>query len=205
MKPDNQIMLRCLASVLHEQVAPFILNGRVRIALGLLALAWLAPATWFASTLAPSSSETTTQFFSSDHPVQRAIDIATTQFDAAQAEAGVMVYYVWGLKDVSREGVNILYDVGFLGEPRFEPGYSFSPRCQQQILSICDDLRLYNTSDEYLELIKRNDALQGGSLSSRSCPLPPTRLSLQLHSLSLFLSASSSRFPFLSRGALPDL
>ena len=73
------------------------------------------------------------------------------------------------IQDVNRDGVNVLYDVNHLGVARFEKGFAFSPRCQERILKVCEDLRLYNTSDEYLELIKRDDELQG------FCPLPHTR------------------------------
>ena len=44
-----------------------------------------------------SELETFGIFFSKEHPIQRALDIASTQFDAAQAEDGVPIYYARGL------------------------------------------------------------------------------------------------------------
>jgi hypothetical protein len=62
---------------------------------------------------------------------------------------------------VSRAGVNILFNPDFLGEPRFEEAFALTPACQDAILRICDDLRLYNASEEYLRLIKRDARSQG--------------------------------------------
>ena len=70
------------------------------------------------------------------------------------------------LKDVNRDGVNVLYNTSYLGEARFDQGFSFSPSCQDKILKICDDLRLFNISDEYQQLIKRDDRLQGDAALS---------------------------------------
>ena len=113
---------------------------------------------------------------------------STTQFESAQAEAGVDVFYAWGLNDVDRSGVNVLLDVDYLGEPRFEEGFSFSPRCQAALRKICADLRLYNASDEYLRLIKRNAKSEGSikcfvedlaSEASRNNWTRPDRYALQ--------------------------
>ena len=183
--------------------------------------------------------------------MQRAIDIATTKFDAAQAEAGVQIYFAWGyvhilylvctsvcvcvyrsaqpcapvpeaspnteractsvarrsfgisfclgrahrsLQDVNRDGVNVLYDVNHLGEPRFEQGFAFSPRCQERIHKVCDDLRLYNASDEYLELIKRDDELQGFCPPSRARAHTQTHMHAHIRSLGPHKAESSLSF-----------
>jgi hypothetical protein len=69
---------------LHEtffraRITPLVLDCRVRAALALTALAWLLPATTFALRLAPARADSSTQYFSKDHPVQQALDIATLQ------------------------------------------------------------------------------------------------------------------------------
>jgi len=74
----------------------------------------------------------------------------------ADDDMGLKVYYVWGLEEVDRKGVNRLVNPSNYGTPNFDLGFNFNEQCQTELLSFCDKLK---TDDKYSDLIKRKDGL----------------------------------------------
>ena len=139
----------------RSKFAPLILSWKARVVVWVVILAWIIPAVLFVFKLEPTTQQE--QFLSNDHPLQKAITVINTEFGTSSEDVAIDVYYVWGLQDLERKGANPLFNVSYLGKPRFEEAFALTNKCQDKILKICEDLRLYNNSDWYLDLIKRND------------------------------------------------
>lgn len=88
--------------------------------------------------------------------MQKSWSILDEQFPSADKDAGLRVYYVWGVGQVDRTGVNRLLDPEFFGEARFVSDFSFNEKCQADLLELCEKLR---TDFAYKDLIKREDGL----------------------------------------------
>lgn len=82
------------------------------------------------------------QFLSDDHPLQRSVTIINDEFETAQDDPGLDIFFVWGLDDVNRDGVRLLFKPDFFGEPTFVDEFEFNEKCQTALLSSCSDVRL---------------------------------------------------------------
>jgi len=143
-------------------VADCVLNVKTRLGLMLVFLAILCPAIYFLTQLEPTS--VSEQLLPEKHPLQRSITIFG-EFPASSEDAGLAVYFTWGLGDVNRKGVHQLLDVENIGQPVFE-SFSFTPECQTKMLAVCKELE-DNKSPERVALIKR----AAGGIGSVRCVL----------------------------------
>ncbi len=91
-----------------------------------------------------------------NHPLQKSLTILNEQFPTAEDDIGLKVYYVWGLDEVDRTGVNRLIEPTYHGKPAFSTEFEFNKKCQADLLSFCDKLK---TDSQYKQLIKRKDGL----------------------------------------------
>jgi len=66
------------------------------------------------------------------------------------------VFYVWGVDQVDRSGVNRLLDPENYGKERFVADFSFNEQCQTDLLEFCDSLK---SDPKYKDLIKRENGL----------------------------------------------
>jgi protein dispatched 1 len=143
----------------REKFAPLILHPKARIVILLVALAWLIPAIIFVFKLRPTTKPE--QFLKSNHPFQKAINALNSNFGANSQDPGIDIYYVWGLKDLDRSGVNVLVNTSYLGKAQYADSFKFDTACQDKIYQICKDLKFDNTTSEYLNMIQRNKKAQG--------------------------------------------
>ena len=130
----------------------FILDYRSRIGIAIVLIGWLIPALIYTTKLKPTTR--TEQFLKDSHPLQRSLSILADQFPTSSQDRGLDVFYVWGLEDLSRKGVNQLLDDKFLGKATFNSSWEFSPACQQKIFEVCH--HIYSSQD-LNELIKLKD------------------------------------------------
>ena len=91
-----------------------------------------------------------------NHPLQKSFTILNEQFPTADDDVGLKVYYVWGIDEVDRTGVNRLLEPSYYGKAAFFPEFDFNPQCQMELLGLCDRLK---TDPKYNDLIKRKDGL----------------------------------------------
>ena len=154
----------------RETFAPMILNPKARATIALALTAWLIPAVIFVFQLKPTTEPE--QFLNPDHPFQKATDSLNNNFGTNSQDAGIDIFYVWGLKDVNRNGVNVLMNSSFIGEVQYEDKFKFNAKCQLAIQQICEDLKVTNTSEEYLGMIQRNKEAQGSIKCFAHADLP---------------------------------
>ena len=112
--------------------------------------AWMAVAAWQASMIEPTKE--TEQFLDEDHPLQKSFNILNSEFPTADSDTALKVYYAWGLGEVDRDGVNLLFDPEYLGDPKFLETFDFNEQCQTKLLDTCTTLR---TDPDYAPYIKR--------------------------------------------------
>jgi protein dispatched 1 len=143
----------------RETFAPLILNTRARIVILVVAVAWLIPAIIFVFKLKPTSKPE--QFLNKNHPFQKAINVLNNNFGANSQDRGISIYYIWGLKDVDRKGVNVLLNASYIGKAQYAETFKFDTACQDKIYKICQDLKFENTTSEYLNMIQRNKKGEG--------------------------------------------
>lgn len=93
------------------------------------------------------------QFLKDDHPLQRTVTIINNEFEVASDDLGLEIYFVWGLDEVNRDGVNLLLKPDFIGNAQFKESFEFNEQCQTALLQACDTLR---TSSDYQAHIKQN-------------------------------------------------
>jgi len=134
----------------RERVAPFVLVPWHRLVMLLLFVGWLSVATWQTTKLEPTKE--TEQFLDEDHPLQKSFTILNSEFPTAESDLGLKVYYTWGLGEVSRDGVSLLFDP-FLGDPVFLDTFDFNEQCQTKLVETCAQLK---TDDRYQPYIKRD-------------------------------------------------
>lgn len=77
-------------------------------------------------------------------------------FPTADKDLGLKVFYVWGVDQVDRSGVNRLLDPENYGKERFVADFSFNEQCQTDLLEFCDSLK---SDPKYKDLIKRENGL----------------------------------------------
>jgi len=143
----------------REKFAPLILNPTVRIVIALMIMAWLIPAIIFVFKFKPTTEPE--QFLNPNHPFQKAINVMNNNFGANSQDPGVDIYYIWGLKDVDRSGVNVLVDTSNLGKAQYADTFKFDTACQDKIYKICMDLKFDNTTEKELGMIQRNKKAEG--------------------------------------------
>ena len=114
-------------------------------------VAWIIISSVYSSKLEPTT--TAEQFLEEDHPLQKGATILD-KFPKAKEDNGVPIYFIWGLQEIDRDGVNQLFNPGFIGEPSFEKNFEFNEACQSSMLKACEMLK---TEDKYEEFIKRVD------------------------------------------------
>lgn len=144
----------------REKFAGFILKGRNRGFLSLPFLVWIAAATYYTTTLEPT--KTYEQNLDEDHPLQRSVNILRNEFPQTERDRGVSIYYMWGIDDVDRNGVNQLYDPEYIGNATFSDTFVFDEQCQTAMLDLCDALK---TEDKYEAFVKRKN----GGLRAVNC------------------------------------
>lgn len=142
--PENRISF-----FFREKFAPFILLPRNRLLIFVPMLSWLILTSWYTSKLSPT--QTAEQALSKDHPLQRGATILNEKFPKVQQDRGTYIHFIWGLKDVNRNGVSQLFDPTFVGTPSFSNQFDFSEKCQEKMLATCDSMK---TNDKFKTLIK---------------------------------------------------
>jgi len=96
------------------------------------------------------------QFLDENHPLQKSFSILDKHFPTADKDLGLKVFYVWGVDQVDRSGVNRLLDPENYGKERFVADFSFNEQCQTDLLEFCDSLK---SDPKYKDLIKRENGL----------------------------------------------
>jgi len=142
-----------------ERVAGFVNVQLHRIVLCVLFLIWVAIALWQTSLLEPTKE--TEQFLDSNHPLQKSFDILGNEFPTSDEDKGLDIYFAWGLGEVNRKGVNLLFDDENYGKPTFLDDFTFDQDCQTAMLEVCEQLQ---TDERYTPYIKRD-----GGLGSVKC------------------------------------
>lgn len=150
----------------REKFAPLILNVKARVVIAIVMLAWLIPAIIYVFKLVPTAEPE--QFLNENHPFQKAINVWNRNFGANSQDPGIDIFYIWGLEEVDRSGVNPLLDPKFLGKPQYSKDFKFNGACQDKIKQICEDLKVQNTSDPiaekkraYSDIIQRDGNAKG--------------------------------------------
>jgi len=138
----------------RNRVSGFINAPVNRIAIFVAFLGWMAVAIWQASQL--EATKEAEQFLDEDHPFQKSITILNNEFPTAEDDVGLQVYYTWGLGEVDRSGVNLLFDPENYGSPTYVASFDFNEQCQMDLLAACEKLR---TDSKYAGLIKRENGL----------------------------------------------
>lgn len=148
-----------ISSFFKQKVAPFILSGRNRIILGVIFLAWIITTFIFTAQLKPTTLAE--EFLKDDHMLQRGGTILTEEFPKTQDDQTSRIYFIWGLQDVDRSGVNLLLDPDFVGKPAFVDNFEFNELCQAEIMNACTKLREDSDLEDFI--------LQKGGRRSVEC------------------------------------
>jgi len=143
----------------RETFAPMILDPKARIAIAVVLVGWLIPAVIFVFLLTPTTEPE--QFLNPNHPFQKAINVLNNNFGTNSQDPGIDLIYTWGLKNVNRDGVNLLTNASFMGKAQYEENFKFNTKCQDAIRKVCEDLKIKNTTDDYLGMIQRNKKAEG--------------------------------------------
>lgn len=136
------------------QVAGFVKQPLSRVLLGVVFLSWLGVAIWQATQI--EATKEAEQLLAADHPLQKSLTILNQEFPTSSDDNGLKVYYAWGLGEVDRDGVNLLLDPTFYGDPKFEESFDFNAQCQTELVSFCDKLK---TDPTYENLIKQRNGV----------------------------------------------
>lgn len=138
----------------RNQVSGFIQVPWHRASLGVIFLVWIVVACWQTSKIEPTKE--TEQFLDEDHPLQKSFTILSNEFPTAEDDIGLKVYYAWGVGEVDRAGVNLLFDPENFGKPKFVETFDFNEQCQTELAKTCDKLR---TDSDYEPYIKRKNGV----------------------------------------------
>lgn len=133
------------------KVAGFIKVPWHRAVIAVAFLAWVAVALW--QTTQIEAIREAEEFLDEDHPLQKSITILNNEFPVADDDLALRVYYAWGLDEVDRDGVKLLFDPEFYGEPVFREDFDFNEQCQTELVKSCQELR---SNPQYRGLIKQN-------------------------------------------------
>ena len=120
-----------------------------------ICVAYIAAACVYTAKLEPTT--TAEQFLADDHPLQRGAVILTDEFARTQNDDTSKIYYVWGLEEVDRSGVNQLLDPENVGVPNFAEDFTFNQQCQTKMLQACQRLR---TDPELADFILIDNGLR---------------------------------------------
>eukprot|EP00804_Cyclotella_cryptica_P024803 CCRYP_001761-RA/>CCRYP_001761-RA protein AED:0.23 eAED:0.23 QI:209/0.75/0.6/1/1/1/5/0/1089 len=151
---DTDLKRDRVSEFFRNRVAKFVQVPFHRLVFGVIFVSWMGVALWQALKLEPTKENE--QFLNENHPLQKSITILNEQFETANDDLGLKVYYAWGLEEVSRDGVNRLLDPENFGKPNYVKNFDFNQQCQSDLLAFCDDLK---TNPKYKELIKRREGL----------------------------------------------
>merc|ERR1712176_912252 len=145
----------------RTKVAGFLTVPKHRFALfGLFAI-WIIVA--LVQTTKLEATKEAEQFLAEDHPLQKSLTIIGQEFGSGERDAGLMVYFSWGVKEVDRSGVNQLVDPEYLGKHVYDTdSFAFNKECQKEMLNQCTILQT-STDGEYDGFIKQ----KGGTNSIR--------------------------------------
>jgi len=150
--PGGDVELDRISLFFKEKVGPFILKGRNRIILAIPFLAFIVITAIYAAKLEPTTSAE--QFLDDDHPIQKASTILSNEFPKTQEDETSKIFFIWGLDEVDRSGVNQFFNPGFVGEPVFVEDFSFNEECQTAMLNACEILRTDSRFEEFI--LKKN-------------------------------------------------
>jgi len=151
---DGDIKRDRVSEFFKVQVAGFIKVPLHRLVMGVVFLTWMSIAIWQATMI--EATKENEQFLSEDHPLQKSLTILNSEFPTADDDIGLKVYFVLGVDQVDRTGVNRLLDPENFGSPNFVPEFDFNQQCQTDLLELCDTLK---TDSKYDDLIKRKNGL----------------------------------------------
>eukprot|EP00547_Thalassionema_nitzschioides_P004019 CAMPEP_0194205816 /NCGR_PEP_ID=MMETSP0156-20130528/5020_1 /TAXON_ID=33649 /ORGANISM="Thalassionema nitzschioides, Strain L26-B" /LENGTH=1066 /DNA_ID=CAMNT_0038932197 /DNA_START=76 /DNA_END=3276 /DNA_ORIENTATION=- len=154
-RSEEEIKRDRVSEFFRNKVAKFIQVPLHRLILAVVFLTWLGIAIWQATKIEPSKESE--QFLNENNPLQKSLNILNREFPVADEDAGLKVYYAWGLGEVSRKGVNRLFDPEDFGSPNFIAEFDFNKQCQTELLSFCEKLK---TDPEYNGLIKRKNGVR---------------------------------------------
>jgi len=145
-----------ISKFFRTKVSNFILSPNARLILAVIFLSWLIVASIFSTKLEPTNASD--QFLPEDHPLQKSFSILGDEFNFAESDPALEIFFTWGLGDVNRKGVNQLMIPEFAGTPVFLDTFNFDEECQLEMVQACDDL-LFNK--EYIPYIKQTVDGQG--------------------------------------------
>eukprot|EP00581_Thalassiosira_minuscula_P028224 CAMPEP_0183756486 /NCGR_PEP_ID=MMETSP0739-20130205/5061_1 /TAXON_ID=385413 /ORGANISM="Thalassiosira miniscula, Strain CCMP1093" /LENGTH=1155 /DNA_ID=CAMNT_0025993693 /DNA_START=45 /DNA_END=3512 /DNA_ORIENTATION=+ len=151
---DGEIKRDRVSEFFRVKVAGFVQKPLNRLCLCIIFLTWLGLAIWQASLI--QATKESEQFLDEEHPLQKSVSILDKQFPTADDDLGLKVYYVWGVDEVDRDGVNLLLDPEYYGSPNFVKGFDFNQQCQSDLMDFCDKLK---TDTKYQNLIKRKNGV----------------------------------------------
>ena len=151
---EGEIKRDRVSEFFKTKVAGFIKVPLHRLVLGVIFAVWLSIAVWQATML--EATKENEEFLSEDHPLQKSITILNKEFPTAQDDLGLKVYFVWGVDEVDRTGVNRLLDPDTYGSPRFVSDFEFNEQCQTDLLNFCDELK---ADPKYSDLVKQKDGV----------------------------------------------
>lgn len=114
-------------------MGPFIMNGKNRIVIGIVLTSWIILSACYTAQLKPTT--TSEQFLDDDHPLQKGATILSTAFPKTQEDRTSQIHFIWGLEEISRDGVNQLLDPEFTGNAAFAESFKFDETCQSAILN----------------------------------------------------------------------
>jgi len=138
-----------------SKLGPFILNGRNRIFIAIPLVTLITITAIYSFKL--KATTTQEQFLADDHPLQQASTILDREFPTTQEDPASKIFFVWGLENVNRKGVNQLLKPDSIGKPVFVEDFEFNEECQRKMLDACQTLR---THDKFEEFIVQEDGLR---------------------------------------------
>jgi len=141
-----------VSNFFRTKFASFILSQKIRIGIFLLFIAWFAVGVWQASKLEPVRE--TEQFLDENNPLQKSFSIINSEFPTAEEDPSTKTFFVWGLGEVDRTGVNLLLNPGNTGKPTYVETFDFNEQCQTQLAKACTKLK---SDTSYAPYIKREN------------------------------------------------
>lgn len=128
--------IRKLEVILVEHVAPFI--TRRKFILMAAFLVWLIVNCILSAQVEASTASD--QFLPEDHPFQKILTIQSSHFGASSQDSFNEIILTWGVEDVDRDGVALLFDSEYLGKTEFKNDFELNESGQLHLLSVCENL-----------------------------------------------------------------
>jgi hypothetical protein len=132
---DQEHDLDRITAFYKGPISNFVLNPTSRYTTIAVLGALFAVMVGFATQLRPT--EKAEQFLNEDHPLQKAITILNEGFPVASDDRGASHYYIWGVEEVDRTGVNQMFDPDNVGKPVLTKDWEFTPACQEKVVELC--------------------------------------------------------------------